>query len=279
MRASICDGGTRHPPTARAHSCATSEFSTPCLCATGQQQRCVGEFDTFPAEFSSRTCFYMTGCAPPTIPDRKPANSKIDPDRPYSPSCSILRSARLCALRVGTGLLRAYVVLSPTHPRASVSHVAGRGAARESACGGREVVVCASSHMARGSVAPTPCRACGSGRERRLRRGGCPSPRTRKVAAGGGLRSSPRCAAASARSRACCAPRRACRPPTRALNYLTYLTRPDLMHVCLALDPGATTGATRRHGAALGGNGSDGATGRTDRGDVRGAYISRKCKF
>ena len=48
------------------------------------------------------------------------------------------------------------------------------------------------SHMARGSIAPTPCRACGSVRERCLRRGGCPSPRTRKVAAGGRLTELPK---------------------------------------------------------------------------------------
>ena len=116
---------------------------------TGPQRRRVSAFDTFPTEFSSAVCFYMTGCAPPTIPDRKPAKSKFDPDRPYSPSCSILRFTRLCALLECAGLLRSGVGAWPTRRRASTSRVSGRGVARESACGARDVAFVRLRHMTR----------------------------------------------------------------------------------------------------------------------------------
>ena len=44
---------------------------------------------------------------------------------------------------------RAFVVLWPTSPRASASRVAGHSVARESACGGHEVVIVRLCHMTR----------------------------------------------------------------------------------------------------------------------------------
>ena len=152
-------GAPRGCPYSRAHPCATSDLSDTCVCATGQQQRRVGEFDTFPAEFSSAVCFYMTGCAPPTIPDHNPAKSKFHPDRPYSPSCSILRFTRVCALLTCAGLLRSGVGAWPTRRRASTSRVSGRGVARESACGSCDVAFVPLRHMtrlARSHAVPRP---------------------------------------------------------------------------------------------------------------------------